>query len=146
MLLVIWNLAGKPLQVSLHRKRCLNYLELFFLLNLGIFTAGSHYFTEGKIRHQQSLAVAMVGSVLVVFCGVLAYQILCTVSRFKAVLKVIQLVSGKVKRKDSVGRDETALQGPTQQQNMSTTTTHSLVEMTECVPPNNELREPLLTN
>jgi hypothetical protein len=143
MLLVIWLLIGKTQAVSIHRNHYVNYLELFFLLNLGIFVAISHYILQFKISHKQILAVAMVGSALGVSCGILGYHIFLVVSRYSAIQKLSRFLPRNIiKRKDLPGES----QSPVQEQEgaNSNTTTHSLVEMAECVAHHDELREPLL--
>ena len=145
VLLVVWMLIGKTRSTSLYQKRHLNYIELFFLLNLAIFTVTSiyHFHVTKSTWNQQSLAVGMVGSVLVASCSILVYQIFIILSRYKALQKIIQFFSHKITfvaaRKDTqvqnfpLSQNETASNSPT----------HSSVEITD---PNSILREPLLTN
>jgi hypothetical protein len=142
MLPVIWLLIGRTQAVSIHRNHYVNYFELFFLLNLGTFTVISYYIVQFKITHKQGLAVVMVGSALGVSCGILGYHIFLVVSRYSAISRF--LPRNIVKRKDHPGES----QSPVQEQEgaNTTTTTHSLVEMAECVNHNDELREPLLTS
>ena len=141
-LLVLWMIIGKINAVPLNQKKLLNYLELFLLLNLSFFVAFSVYASSGVTKeNQQRLAVAMVGSVMALSCGILGFQILLTLSKCKAVHKFIP--ANIVKRKDTSGEP----QNPSlKQEDVSTKTTHSLVEITECSTANDQLREPLLTN
>ena len=140
-LLVSWirMVIGKISAVPLKRRKLLNYLELFLLLNLSVF-AGLSIYVSGRLskKGQQGLAVAMVGSVLALSFVILGYL---TFSNCKAVRKLIP--ANMVKRKDTSGEP----QNPSpKQEDISTKTTHSLVEITECSTPNDQLREPLLTN
>ena len=94
VLLVSWMVIGKISRISLNRKKYLNYLELFLLLNLAVFTALSIYttmFSSNKIRNQQVLAVVMVGTVLLLSCGILGYHIFVIMSKYKAIRKLIEL-------------------------------------------------------
>ena len=140
VLFVLWMVIGKINVVSLNEKKPLNYLELFLLLNLSVLS--SFYASSGKTEEsQRGLAVAMVGSVLAFSCGIVGYQIFLTFSKFKAVRKLIPVSIAK--RKNNSGEP----QNPSpKQEDISTKTTHSLVEITECSTPNDELREPLLTS
>ena len=138
-LLVLWMIIGKINAVPLNQKKLLNYLELFLLLNLSFFVAFSIYASSGVTKEsQQGLAVAMVGSVLALSCGILGFL---TLSKCKAVHKFIP--ANIVKRKDTSGEHRNP---SLKQEDVSTKTTHSLVEITECSTPNDQLREPLLTN
>lgn len=125
----------------------LNYIELFFILNLGVFTAGSiyaTYFSKRKTRNQQALAVAMVGSALAVFSGILVFQIYYTTSHTVrknvsyAVRKIVQCIPKK-KGKD----DAEDSQNPEEITRSEVTCTE--VKMAECNAANVQLREPLLT-
>ena len=143
VLFVSWMVIGKINVVSLNEKKPLNYLELFLLLNLSIFAALSSFYTSsGMIEEsQQGLAVAMVGSVLALSCGIVGYQIFLTVSKFKVVRKLIPV---SIAKRKNTSREP---QNPSpKQDDVSTKTTHSLVEITECSTPNDQLREPLLTS
>jgi uncharacterized integral membrane protein len=125
------------------RKRYLNYLELLLLTNLLIFAAVSVYATQSsksKLKNQQGLAIAMVGSVLVAFCGILGYQTFFSTTQYKIIRKLVKLVLANIKRED--GSQPPILK----QADISTTTTCSIVELAECTTPNYELREPLLTS
>jgi hypothetical protein len=145
MLLVIWMLVGKTHAVSIHQNHYVNYLELFFLLNLGIFVAISHHIVQFKISHKQVLAVAMAGSALGVSCGILGYHIFLVVSRYSAIQKLSRFLPRNIiKRKDLPGESQSTVQE--QEGANSNTTTHSLVEMAECAADHDELREPLLVS
>jgi hypothetical protein len=122
-------------------------LELFFLTNLLVFAAVSAYatqFSKSKVKNQQGLAVAMVGSVLVVSCGILGYQSLYIFTQYKVIRKRIGVILANFKVKDKAGKSQLPIQNQ-KQLNISTTTTCSIVELEERVMPTNELREPLLT-
>ena len=82
---------------------------------------------------KQGLAVAMVGSVLALSCGIIGYQIF---SKCKEIIP-----SNIFKRKNTSGQPRNPLP---KQEDISNKPTHSLVEITECSTPNNQLREPLL--
>ena len=148
VLLVCWMLIGKTQNTSLHQKKLLNCLELFFLLNLEIFIVASIYHSHitGNLSNQQGLAVGMVGSVLVAFCGILVYQISCILARYKATCKIIQFIPSLIKSKYSAGKDEASQpSSPEKPADISTKTTYTVVEMKEGAGLTNELREPLLT-
>ena len=137
VLLVVWLLIGNTRAVSIYSNHYLNYMELFFLLNLGIFTGLSQY-----VIHSQSLTVVMVGSALVVFCGILGLRTFLAVSKYKAIQKVSRLIQLDIfKRKDASGEPQSYTQGLN-----STNTTRSVVEMAGCVAPSDKLRESLLTS
>jgi hypothetical protein len=76
VLLACWMLIGKARNTSLHRKARLDVLELSLLINLEIFVVTSIYNTyiAENLVNQQGLAIAMVGSVLATFCGILVHQ------------------------------------------------------------------------
>lgn len=92
----------------------------------------------------------MVGSVLATLSGILSYQVFRSISRCKAMHKIVQFIRAIVptKRKDNakgggISRNRTQ---NTDSEGTSTKTTHSLVEISESTLSNDELREPLLTN
>jgi hypothetical protein len=159
VLLCLWVVIATSSGVMLSRKKYLNYLELFFLTNLLVFAAVSVYttqFSNNKVKNQQGLAVAMVGSVLAIFCGILGYQTFYLVARCKAIKfyePVRVVLANVVKRKDNARESKASVQ---MQADISTTTTCSMVEVTERTTPNyelvertranNELREPLLAS
>ena len=148
VLLVCWMLIGKIENISLHQKskKLLNYLELFFLLNLTIFAVASIYHSHiTKNRtNQQGLAVAMVGSVLIVFCGFLVYQIFTIVEVKLNLSRFFPNNIMKVKfRKDTAMVNQNS---PQLVEAIMSSPTHSTVELVDPVDPNSGLREPLLTN
>ena len=98
-------------------------------------------FSHNKLENQQGLAVVMVGSVLAVFCGIIGYQIFCIVIKFRAVHNIKRFLPANFVRRKEKSQNSTK-----EQEDISTKTTHSLVELAECETPNNELREPLLTS
>ena len=148
VLLVSWMIIGKINRVSLNRTKHLNYLELFLLLNLSVFAALSIYaikFSSSKIKNQQVLAVVMVGTVLLLFCGILGYHLYATISKHRAVRKLIEFIPVNIiKRKDTAGVPHD--QCPIQTQEDISKTTHTLVDITGRATPNDQLREPLMTN
>ena len=141
-LLVLWIVIGRTKANSLYQKNYLNYLELYFLINLLVFAILSIYvkFSHSKLESQQGLAVVMVGSVLAVSCGIIGYKIFCIAIKCRAIHNITNrfLPAKKSKEKSQNSTEE--------QKYISTKTTQSLVELTECETPNNELREPLLTS
>ena len=143
---VCWILIGETQNRSLHQKKVLNCLELFFLLNLMVFTVASIYHSHvtKNMTNQQGLATAMVGSVLVVFCGILAYQIYCLLKKFKTFRKIVQYIPAQIKLRFNAGEVTPVPQtlSPQKTVDTSTKTTFSEIEMTKST---NELREPLLT-
>ena len=146
VLLVVWMLIGKTQNTSLHQKTPLNYLELFFLLNLVIFTVASIYHSHvtKNIANQQGLALAMVGSVLAAFWGILAYQIVHLLKKFTAAHKIIQyIIPAQIKSRCSAGEATSQPVSPQKTAEISNETTYSVMEMTK---PAHELREPLLTS
>ena len=141
-LLVLWMVIGRAKANPLYQKNYLNYLELYFLTNLLAFAALSIYatkFSHSKTENQQGLAVVMVGSVLAVSCGIIGYKIFCIAIKCRAIHNITNrfLQANFVKRKDKS-------QNITE--DINSNITHSLVELTACETPNNELREPLLTS
>ena len=143
-LLVLWMVIGRAKAISLYQKNYLNYLELYFLTNLLAFAALSIYatkFSHSKLENQQGLAVVMVGSVLAVSCGIIGYQIFCIAIKCRAVQNIKRFLPANFNR-----HKETSQNSTKEQEDSSTKTTHSLVELAECETPNNELREPLLTS
>ncbi len=140
LILIIWLMIGKTQQVSLHRNSKLNYLELFFHLNLSLFTVGSIYLKFTKtpeiiIYKQQSLALVMVGSVFVVFCGIIVHQIL----QIAQIGKRIREVSRYIQHQNKCPTDNVVLNS-IQQNEVST---HTTVEINSI---SNTLREPLLND
>ena len=147
LLFVIWILSGLCLGISsyIYSKKSLNYMEVFFLLNLVTYSVTSLYFKSGNpnnIERQQTLAIITVGSAFVVFCGILVYHVSIIALKFKVTHKIIDLIIPEIVKKyiksrntnketppieiDSVGKDTS-----------STTPTSTSFEFTE-------LREPLL--
>ena len=146
-LLVLWMVIGRTKANSLYQKYYLNYLELYFLTNLLVFAVLSIYatkFSHSKLENQQGLAVVMVGSVLAVSCVIIGYKIFCIAIKLRAVHNITnRLLPGKFVRRKEKTENSTEDQ---EQEDMSTKTTHSLVELAKSETQNNELREPLLTS
>lgn len=143
LLLVVWMLLGRTQSISLHLKKWLNYLELFFILNLAIFAVVTIYHIQvtKNQRKQQGLAVAMVGSALIASYGILVYQIFSIVVRYRVVSKSIQLIPGMTRRPSSLH----SVSEEKEPESISASPSHSSVEMTYCTTASNKLREPLLT-
>ena len=145
-LLVLWMVIGRK-AISIYQVNYLNYLELYFLINLLAFSALSIYTTKFslnnlKLKIQKVLAVVMVGSVLAVSCGIIGYKLFFIAIKCRAVHNIRRFILANL----TVRRKEKTQNLALEQENTSTKTTHSLVELTECETPNNELREPLLTS
>ena len=143
-LLVLWMVIGRTKANSLYQKNYLNYLELYFLTNLLAFAILSIYatkFSHSKFKNQQGLAVVMVGSVLAVSCGIIGYKIFSISIKCRAIHNTInRFLPAKFAKHKEEYQNSTE-----EQEDISTKTTHSSVELTECETSNNELREPLLT-
>ena len=102
LLFLLWLLVGRTQHLSLHRERKYNLLELFFLLNLTLFSIISLYQNlkyPNDFHNQQVLAVVMVGSVFMAFCGILAYITLCKVRSWQMARKFFGFFSGMHKGK-----------------------------------------------
>ena len=143
-LLVLWMVIGRTKANSLYQTNYLNYLELYFLTNLLAFSVLSIYATKfslSKLENQQGLAVVMVGSVLAVSIGIIGYKIFCIAIKCRTIHNIGRFLSANF-----VKRKEKPQNSTEEQEDISTKTTHSLVELTECETPNNELREPLLAS
>lgn len=143
-LFIIWLLIGRTHTISIYRKRRFNYLELFFLANLGIISVVSLYITQftdsaRKLRNQQALAIVMVGSVLIVFCGIIAYQISLTVLKFRAIREISNAMLTKYKMQQKPFEDIAQLPGDTDS-TAAVQVTNTTVDIRS-----NKLREPLLT-
>jgi predicted outer membrane repeat protein len=89
--LLLWLLWGKTNQTSLHRNRKLNFLEAFFLFNLSLFAILSVYFGK-NVYKRQILAVVMVGSAFLVFCGILTYHIVHVVKKWTITVKILSVL------------------------------------------------------
>ena len=140
-LLVLWMVIGRAKAISLYQKNYLNYLELYFLTNLLAFAILSSEFSHSKTENQQGLAVVMVGSVLAVSIGIIGYKIFCIAIKCRTTHNFSRFILANF-----VKRKEKSDNSTEDQEDISTKTTHSLVELTECIAPNNELREPLLAS
>ena len=143
VILLLWLFIGKVDHISLCQNKHLNYLELFFHVNLLIFSAISSYMyyrqVDKHVQKQQTLAVVMVGSVLVVVCCILAYRIssiLCKCMKKCGVFRFIP--AAKLTRRHGIEIVESSLQQSTRPD-----VTHSSVKI---LSPRIELREPLLTD
>jgi hypothetical protein len=140
--------------VSLHRKRTLNLLELFFVTNLTIFAAVSLYFRlkyPKGIHRQQILAVVMAGSAFGVFCCVAAYNVFSVVISWRFTKRVIRAIRNRketaIDEQEPLDEDSIGTYRNNNNNNGSKpSVTQSEVEMSHLVQPRNtnDLREPLL--
>ena len=102
-----------------------------------------------KLRNQQNLAAVLVGSVLVVFCGIVAYQIVQIALQFKAMRRINDALHTKlrilVRRQQNVtvllpkaagGEANSAAAAAA----ATVKTTHTVISLRD-----DEVREPLLT-
>lgn len=151
-LLLLWQLMGKTHQVSLHRDKKLNLVELFFILNLMAFAVFSLYLGlkfPKDIQKQQILAVVMTGSVFAVFCYIVAHHIFLTVRPWRITNKIV----GALRRKKSVRPDaqQEPLDGDSigtyyNNKKPATQTELEVPRQIKAVACTHELREPLLEN
>ena len=144
-LFVVWMAIGIIHRVSLYGKRNLNFLELFFHLNLLIFSIGSLYLKLNQttdIHKQQVLSMIMVGSVFIVCCGIISYPIIRILSTRKIIQKIVWF---KEKHNEPLCTSVHKEKGGKEQ---SGTATQSTVELKEFDNKStySELREPLLTS
>ena len=137
ILLSCWMLIGKTENISLHQKKLLNYLELFFLLNL----QSPHFTTPTSLGTLQTSRDWLWVSVLFASCGILVYQVFRILRRFNEFLLLIP-VARCMADKDNTSKPTS----PQKPADISTKTTYSVVEMKEGAMPTNDLKEPLLTN
>ena len=147
ILFVVWIVIGIIYRVSLYRKRNLNFLELFFHLNLVIFSIGSLYLKLKQttdIHKQQVLTLIMVGSVFFVCCGIIFYPIIRTLYTWK-IIQNFWFIPQKEKFNEP---HCTSVYKETGKKEQSGTTTQSTVELKEFdnEATFTELREPLLTS
>ena len=142
-LLVLWMVLGRAKAISLYQKNYLNYLELYFLTNLLAFAILSSELSHSKTENQQGLAVVMVGSVLAVSIGIMGYKMFCIAIKCRTTHNISRFLPANFVKRKKKSENSTE-----DQEDISTKTTHSLVELTECETPkfNNELREPLLAS
>ena len=137
LMLFIWILLVRTYAVLPYQRKWLNYLELFFHLNLGIFTVSSTYFRLTKTDsdvHQQVLAIVMVGAAFLVSCGIVTFQI---IAKFVAGKKLVpHKISQKMVAEESLEGKQDAEAMPTQ----------STVDMDNFTAAHSVLREPLLAN
>lgn len=101
-LLIVWMLIGGIKSVSLYRRKCLRYVELFFLLNLGFYTAISLYnlyFSTKRLYHQQVNTIVMIGTSVIVFYGIVSYQMFHRIYKTRAVYQRANSLWSKLKQK-----------------------------------------------
>lgn len=129
--------------VSIYSKKKLDFLELFFLSNLIIFTLSTSYFKStnmGEIMKQQILAVVMLGSTFLITVGIIIYQLSETLLQNCSVVK---RVTKFLRASHATGN----VNSTTEMESMhveAPSVTHSTVELE--VMSGDELREPLLTS
>jgi predicted outer membrane repeat protein len=136
VLLVMWMVIGRINTISLSEKKYVSCLELFMLSNLMAFNAISMY-TTSKLKAQQGLALLMVGSVLVVSCGILCHQIKTIAIRLGILSRLAHQVNQKWQR---ITPDNCHSAAETE------VVTHTLIEVAGGVVSSNELRESLLAS
>ena len=143
-LFAFWIILARKHGVLLYQHWCPNYLELFFHFNLLCFTAASTYFrcTKTEVVHQQILAVVMVGSSFATVCGILIYQTLLVLSKFKAITSLVQSIPTKEKATNEVNQLSHNPKQDGENNAQPSPPTQSTLEMSTV----NELREPLLTS
>jgi predicted outer membrane repeat protein len=136
VLLVIWMAIGRITTISLSEKKYVSCLELFMLSNLMAFNAISMY-TTSKLKTQQGLALLMVGSVLVVSCGILGHRVKTIAIRSGVLSRLAHQVSQKWQRITPENCHSAA---------ETEVVTHTLIEVAGGVVSSNELRESLLAS
>lgn len=136
-------------QSFIHIKRNVDYLEIFFLTNLTIFTALASYFqsTQDKdIVKKQILCLIMIGSVFVVAFGIVCYQLANATRNWSVIKRITQLI---VPPKELTARRKKAAETVSEITGSgvtSSTTTHTTVQLQEIQQTSlDQLREPLLT-
>ena len=145
-LLVIWCIIGQSSSVSPYRNKYLNYLELFILFNLGIFSILSEILSRNvstkHLYRNQILAVAMAGSTFLVFCGTVVYQALPArlINKTKALLMICARTCSRKKRTHAEGGDAATI-GKEKTNDGCTHSTLTVAENTKSF----ELRERLLS-
>ena len=144
ILLAIWILVGQ-----VYRKRHLNYLELFFLVNLLLFATFSLYFQsttsstcsrneagskpdDSTVHNQQILAVIMVGSAFVVFLGILISQIVSVVAKYKLLRAIVSRY--RAGRRQAVGTEVIVESDSSLRDKNTGAATQSEIELKQCVP------------
>ena len=143
-LFAFWIILARKHGVLLYQHWCPNYLELFFHFNLLFFTTASMYFrcTKTEVMHQQILAVVMVGSSFATVCGILIYQTLLVLYKFKAITNLVQSIPTKEKATNEVNQLSYNPKQDGENNAQPSPPTQSMLEMSTV----NELREPLLTS
>lgn len=97
-LLLLWVLVE-----GVYRTARQNKLEQFFLINLGIFSAASHYIktnegsTDNAAKHQAIVSCLMVGSVFVVFLCMLGHHCYTEVIKIKPIKQFLTHVKEHIR-------------------------------------------------
>ena len=144
-LLAIWCIIGQSTLLSLYQNRCLNYLELFILFNLGIHSIVSeilfrHIGTK-HLYHKQILVVIMAGSTFLVFCGIVVNQALP--ARLKIKIKALLNTCARIcfRKKRTHAEGDAATIGKEETKDNCTHSTLTMSGNTQSI----ELRERLLS-
>ena len=143
---ILWSIFGLTSPASAYTNRYLSYLELLFLVNLGLFA-----FRSQTIRNddsQQILAVIMTGSTFIIFSGIVMYQTACALFKLKVVRKWCQFI--RTRKMVHLSNFIQTRKGKSEvsevcQDQSEDGCTHSTVSVAECTQ-SMELREPLLTD
>ena len=127
---VVFGLAGR-----VYIRWCLNALELSFLLNLGIFTAGTYHVSLIK-GDQAVIAHISVGIAFFTFVGIVAYHAYLRMKPWitQHTFCCIKVKDGKSCYKNKTGESDTAQANQLQ--------THTLASPTVTVVDLGELRSP----
>ena len=153
VLFVIWITLGRSYTLSLYQSKGLNFLEMFFLLNLGVFAVGSIYtrYTKSQVVYQQILALLMVGSVFITFCGIILCQIFTMSSISKAIRRrIAHLIPKRITERATASEADKTTSYNRRLDNVEECSvnvdgsTQTTVEMGDIDRPSCELREPLL--
>ena len=153
VLFVIWITLGRSYTLSLYQSKGLNFLEMFFLLNLGVFAVGSIYtrYTKSQVVYQQILALLMVGSVFITFCGIILCQIFTMSSISKAIRRrIAHLIPKRITERATASEADKTTSYNRRLDNVEESSdnvggaTQTTVEMGDIDRPSCELREPLL--
>ena len=143
LLFIIWIFIGLCFLISrdIYRNKKINYLEIFFLLNLGIYSVVSLYFkSDNSKQRQQILTIIAVGSAVTVFCVILAHHIFMAVLKFKVAKRMFKYAMSQISKrfhmKSQSTQDESIAAKDDVKKETSSSVTHTTLE----------LREPLLEN
>ena len=136
---VIWILIGSCFLISrnIYRNKKINYLEIFFLLNLEIYSVLSLYFkSDNSKQRQQILTIIAVGSAVTVFCVILAHHVIMAVLKFKVAKTMLENVMSRISKRFHI---KSQSESPAAKDNVKKETSSSHTTFNP-----RELREPLL--